>query len=333
MNAENDGFDLANQDGGKPSGAPAPAPTPRQGLRHPSEDGPAPTRPGTARVVRRKAPEPPAPTPTAGGLPFLFRPGFLLVLGAVVLAVLWSGSLFSKATASAGWPWTLFQTEGGAVTFRWDAAHVFTALGAFFAVFFLLTPFGPAIRSRGATVLTVVALGLVILPPLTILDRMVALLGLAAAAILAREGLRDGEGGRGFVFVALLLLGACLFFPIQPPGEAYDAVALSVGERLFVDGPFGDVILEPQTAVVLLSAVMLALALLSWIGLGGRWMVWAAGVTLYIGVFGTLALAWHAAGDASTCQEGLAALVIGLPAVFLAFTLPLAAGALDASRP
>jgi len=339
MNADAEGFDLANQDGRNKGdatpaeGTPFPsAPKPGGGLHHPTAPRGAAARPAGRKAARRPAPSQEAPVATAG-LPFLFRPGFLLVLGALVLAVLWSGGLFSGPDVAAAWPWTLFQTEGGAVTFTWDAAHVFTALGAFFAVFFLLTPFGPAIRSRGAAVLTVAALGLIIFPPLEILDRMAALLGLAAAAVLAREGLKDGSGGRAPVFVMVLLLGACLFFPIEAPGDAYDAQALSVGRDLFEGGSFGDVLLEPRTALVLCSVVVFLVAVLSWIGIGGRWSAWVAGIALLLGVFGPMALAWHASGtECVTCHDGLKALVDGLPAAFLAFTLPVAAGALDASR-
>lgn len=335
MNADEEGFDLDTQHDGKAGGSAspaAPAPTPARGPEHPVERRGAAARPAARRAARGPAPTAESTAPSHG-LPFLFRPGFLLVLGALVLAVLWAGGLFSGPDASADWPWTLFQTEGGAVTFTWDAAHVFTALGAFFAVFFLLTPFGPAIRSRGATVLTVAALGLVIFPPMTILDRMVVLLGLAAAAILAHEGLHGGSGRRAFVFVMVLLLGACLFLPIQSPGDAFDAQALRVGNDLFVDGDFGEVLLQPRTAVVLLSCVVFAVGLLSWIGLGGRWSVWVAGIALYLGVFGPMLLAWRASGaDYATCHDGLRSVVQGLPAAFLAFTLPVAAGAIDAAR-
>ena len=177
-------------------GTPFPAGSkPGGGLHHPTGESARPRTPGRPPDGAPRPLRPEAPKEPATGLPFPFRPGFLLVLGALVLARAVGGGLFSGPAAADAWPWTLFQTEGGAVTFTWDAAHVFTALGAFFAVFFLLTPFGPAVRSRGATVLTVAALGLVIFPPLEILDRMAALLGLAAAAVLAREGLRS-EAGR-----------------------------------------------------------------------------------------------------------------------------------------
>mgnify|MGYP001827426783 CR=1 FL=1 len=330
MNTHADEFDLHRDDDTPVGERPTPTPPRPGGVLHQHSGGrEEAAKPPSRRAARRKAAAP-TPKEPASGLPFPFRSGFLLVLGALVLAVLWAGGLFG---GGGDWPWKLFQTEGGAVTFTWDAAHVFTLLGAFFAVFFLLTPFGPAIPSRGATVLTVAALALVIFPPLTLGDRTAALMGLAAAALFSREGLRDGIGARGFLFVALLLLGVSLFFPIPEPGGAYDAQALAIGRDLFVDGSFGDVIQQPLTAMVVCATLVFLLALLSWIGIGGRWSVWAGGVFLLLGVLGPLVLAWIGSdGACVTCHEGLSTIAGGLPADYLAFTLPVTAGALDASR-
>ena len=105
------------------------------------------------------------------------------------------------------------------------------------------------------------------------------------------------------------------------------------GKKVWLDGDFVDVLLQPRTALVLCSVVVLLVALLSWLGIGGRWSVWVAGVFLFLGVLGPMGLAWHAAGtECVTCHDGLKSVVAGLPAAFLAFTLPVTAGALDASR-
>ena len=135
MNADDDGFNLENQDGGTADrvtpveGQPAAQAEARgHGLHRPDGRRGAAARPAARRGTHRSAPAR-EPAQAATDLPFLFRPGFLLVLGALVLAVLWAGGLFSGPAASQDWPWTLFQTDGGAVTFTWNAAHVFTAPG------------------------------------------------------------------------------------------------------------------------------------------------------------------------------------------------------------
>ena len=82
---------------------------------------------------------------------------------------------------------------------------------------------------------------------------------------------------------------------------------------------------------LLMAMVLFAVGLLGWVGISGRWSVWVAGTALLLGVLGPIALAWHAT-DADTCREGLQAVAGGLPAHLLAFALPAAAGAFDASR-
>lgn len=324
MNEDADGFDLeAPASGHERSTEDSEAPTPRSGLRHPSQ-----RRGGAPRRGARREKEAP-PAAAAPGLPFPFRPGVLLVLGALVLLVLLSGGLFAR---TEGWPWEIFRSEDGSLAFRWDGAHVLTLLGAFLTAFFLFSSIAPPTRARGAAVLTVAALGLVTLPILDMLARAALLMGLAAAAVLAREGVRGGTGGRGLLFVTLVLLGATLFFPQGT--EGYHALGPDVFGDLVGEGAdFGDAILAPDTAVVLASLLLFLTALLSFLGVGGRWSVWVAGMVLLVGVLGPMVLAWQAEGEGETCLAAMRGIVYHLPASMLALTLPAAAGTLDAARP
>ena len=109
----------------------------------------------------------------------------------------------------------------------------------------------------------------------------------------------------------VLLLGACLFFPIGPRGETYDAQALAVGRDLFEDGDFTDVLLRPRTALVIWARSSSSGSPCSrGSGIGGRWSVWVAGIALLLGVLGPLVLAWKASGtECVTCHDGLEAVV------------------------
>lgn len=325
MNTDPDGFELdAPAADPEKETARGEAPTPRSGLRHPSyRHGDAP------RAARERARGPAGEGRGTWALPFPFRGAFLLLLGAVVLLVLWAGGLFF---GTGGWPWEIFRAEDGSFVFAWDGPHVFTVLGAFFVVFYLGAAVTPATRARGAMVLTVAALGLVTLPVTDMLARAAVLMGLAAAAILSREGLRAGAGGRGFLFVTLLLLGATLFFPHPAGGTGYAALGTDLFRNLFGGADFGDTLLAPETGVVLMSLVLLVVALLSLLGVGGRFSVWVAGIALLVGVFGSMVLAWRATSDTGTCLATMQGVAKHVPAS-LALALPAAAGALDASRP
>ena len=241
------------------------------------------------------------------------------------------------------WPWELFQAEDGSFSFEWSADHIATLLGAFFVVFFLIASMTPARSGRGAAVLTVAALGLVMLPPLTAPPEVAnyatylgyALLGLGAASVIGRRAVGGGGAGKGFLFVMIVLLLASLFFPAASSGPDYDAPALATWRALTGDGDFFETFFTGAHLVVLLQAVVLLVALLAWLGVDGGWTVWVAGLALYLGVLGPIG--WKAVDhmgstDEFACQGLHQALVLALPAAFLAFALPTAAGAIDATR-
>lgn len=300
---------------------------------------PSPVPSTSRRPARRTAP----PQPEAkAGVPFLFRPGLLLFLGALVLAALWGGGFFVPPTgAAAVWPWEMFTTPEGDFTFAWDADHVRTLLGAFFVLFFLFASFVPGRRGRGTAVLVVAGLALVTLPPAGgtyLLHLGAVFLGLAAGAIVTREGQYNPVGGRALLFVMIVLLAANLFCPLGTSSTTYDAQAIDLA-RDFFEGTsgrsVGDILLAPATIVVLMLSVLLVVALLAWLGMGGRWALWVAGIALYVGVLAPLALsfrAYAAGSEGVTCHEALEAMARGLPVTFLAFALPTAAGVIDGSR-
>lgn len=355
--------------GAKP-GTPAGAPprSPAAGPGRPPAGQPTPTRPlpdpttretkfdtkpepRAQRPARRRRAERGAATPRKeksrsveeGGVPFLFAPGFLLLVGAVVLAVLWAGGLF--VASPEGWPWESFRGEGGeGWTFGWTPTHVLTVVGAALTLFVLVAALFPSTRGRGASLLVVAGLGLVLLSPHVtgetyLLFLGAGFLGVAGGTVIAKGG---WGGGRGLALIAVLLLAAVLFFPHVTTGTEYQSTAWDLGQQLVggEDQPsFGEVIQRPNSALILMLCVLLALALLVWLGAGGGWTVWVGGLALLIGVAAPLVLAYlkvtPAEGESLACQAAMQGVASGVAAVgaLLAFALPIAAGVVDLARP
>jgi hypothetical protein len=336
----------------KPAGQPTTGqPTPTAPLRHP----------GTGEPIQKKMPErrvrggtaagsrPPARPAHAkashegeaeAGLFFLFTPGFLLFLGALLLALLWAGGLFQEV--GDGWAWDAFRGEDGAWAFQWSPRHILTILGAAIALIYLIYAFVGSHRGRGVAVLTLAGLGLVALHPTSgSYLRYVgsAFLGLAGGAVLATVGL---GGRRGLALVAVLLLAAVLFLPYANAGDAYGSLGWDLAQELFGgDGtrPVGEILQDPPTALILVLFLLLVVALLVWIGLSGPWAAWTAGILLLLGVLAPLVLLGldHAQGlgeEAWAPQGAVIALADGVAALgaFLAFALPVAAGIIDLAR-
>jgi hypothetical protein len=331
-------------------------PTPTAPLHHPGTGEPLPKKKMPERRVRGSASAAsgrPASRPSSraaradgeeesGGVFFLFKPGVLLFLGAVILGVLWAGGLFAQV--GDAWPWDAFRGEDGTTTswkLQWTPRHILTILGAFFVLYFLISSFFRSTRGRGLAVLSVAALGLVVLQPTAsnyVLYVGSAALGFAGGAVIACTAL---GGGRGMALVAVLLLAAVLFLPQVSATDDYQSTAWNLGQELFGaegDRSTADVLQEPETALVLMLTLLLVVALLVWIGVGGAWATWVGGIALLLGTFGPLVLTWLAytrglEGDL-VFPAALAALAQGILALgaFLAFALPVAAGVLDVGR-
>jgi hypothetical protein len=336
-------FDLAGDETAEQD---MPPPGERQTPRAP---GRGPTRPA------RKEP---AHGSGAAGLPRAFSSTCFLLVGAALTVGLWLGQLNPRFGLLANqWPWDLFREygpNGGDAVFVWDRYRAFALCVAVFALAYLVAAIARPGRARGVFVLltTFLAFTSFIQPGAEMYfyagTACIALLG---GALLSREGILGGKGGRALLFVALVLVGGQLFFPHPrlPQSEeearrvdpsAYRSMAITL--RVVVDPPPDkttfDMLQEPGVVIVIAMALLFLLGLFSLFGPLGRWAVWTGGILLLVAALAPSLLSYlkgaAAPGDGqSALDSGLSEVAALLQSRFAAFLLPLAAAVMDLSRP
>ncbi|MHC5010291.1 MAG: hypothetical protein ACYTG6_04980 [Planctomycetota bacterium] len=292
-------------------------------------------------------------------LPFLLSPTFFIFIGALLTAGLWLGQLNPYFGPLANvWPWHLFRAEGpagGDLYFRWNRVTAF-AIACFVLLFFyVVATLLPSRRGRGIAGLAAAAFAftsfLEIGEALFFYAAM-PILAIAAGAVILRNGVLRGRGGRALVFVAVVLLAGQLFFPHPrpvDPGEdptmavdpsQYRSTAVGLYTRIFDRPPemsLVEAFSDPAVGIVYALPVLLVVGLLSLLGWTGRWGVWVAGITLLVATFLPLVQLYLKGREAAPegwnpAYEGLVDVSAHLHMRFGAFLLPLAAAVVDLGR-
>jgi hypothetical protein len=280
-----------------------------------------------------------------------------LALGALLTICLWLGQLNPNFGVLANlWPWQLFHEtpDGGAIAFVWDRYRAFALCVPVFGLAYLCAAIARPGRWRGAFTLFITFLAFISFLQEGAEEYFLA--GMAAAALLAgaviaREGVRGGQGGRGLVFVGLVLVAGQLFFPFpRLPSQEMEGREVSSTEyramfqslRLVVERPegttLGDAIKDPAFAVVLSMSLIFLLGLASLLGMGGRWMAGSGAILLFVLTLAPVALIFVRGygtppATQTPVEAGFALVASWLQSRFGAFLLPLGAAMIDIARP
>lgn len=242
---------------------------------------------------KRRRTQPPTedatPAGEAASLPWPLRPGWLLVLGALLLAVAWLGrqNPYANINLMPYWPWDLFRAnldQGGEVVFLWDRFRAFALGGAVLIVALLVVAVFRAGRARAAGALAAAGAGLALFwrdLSLVFAEGNIrswaipVAAALLAGAVVGRDGRTAARGPNGLILALVLVLAGVLFFPL-PGLDTYDADAFAIATpfQQLASGELGaglDRLWSGDGLHVVGLVLLLILGLLTLFGLRGPW--------------------------------------------------------------
>jgi hypothetical protein len=284
VNADEPGFELdAEPDGDRATPVARERPTRRRGGR---------------RRPAKEAPDEARDDAPVGVLPWVLRPGLLILLGALLLAVAWIGYQNPHVNVNQEmpyWPWHLFRAnldQGGAPVFLWDRHRAVALGGAVLVVFLVVASLLRAGKGRSAAVLAAAGASAALfwrdigqfqaLPAFDLRGAVPILVwagpvaaALLAGAVVGRDGLRGSRGSRWMLSGLLVVLAGTLFFPLAG-STAYDAPLLHVATpiRHLVDGTTAigfDRLWSTDGIHAVGVVLLLLLGVVTLLGLRGPW--------------------------------------------------------------
>jgi hypothetical protein len=344
---KSDGFEIERspREGGAdsertplPGTIPPPTPSPTRTTPIGSRT-PVPRRDPVSRRAAEEEVVPPAPA-----WPRVRR--VFLLLGLVLAATIaWTMFNPEFGTVERAWPWdvALGRVEGAEA---WSEARVLAAEASVFAVLLLVACLLPRGRSRG--ILGAVVAGLGFAATMThargATPALHVAVALAAGAVLwlaaPRLANRPRPGARVLLAAALAVVAVMVLVPVPSQSGVETSRAASLLDSLR-SPPEGtgllDVLWNPEGIEVSLAVLVLALGLVAFLGLGGRWSGGAAALLAVLLVLlaplRVFVAGMDGEGEGSALQEGLRGAVEQLRAGLGPFLLPLVAAVLDVARP
>ncbi|MDJ0522132.1 MAG: hypothetical protein QNJ90_08675 [Planctomycetota bacterium] len=295
----------------------APATTPEEPRAAPA--APAPALKRTSRRVRAERPSKRSSVPdeaeAAGGgkaarfLGWIVSPTFYYLLGFLtgvgVLLVLYNPHWGAYLRA---WPHEVLGLGGGEFAWNPQTTRIITLLAVVlaFAIALVMRP------GRGRSFIVLFAMVLALLrfePPATGLHPYMLAVTMALVGGMLLVVPASTPGRRVLLLVGVFLLAAHMFLPSEqtrireaPLQGTYHSAAL-VTVNHYVSPPEG-MIEESGLLMMLLrrlpsacGLLLLAVGLLSLIGLGGRWVRWTAGSLLVLAVLGSLVSLYNTGTD------------------------------------